>query len=274
MRSSNLPQRLTGGALRMILTVLVLLLVRTSLAAQTELINNGSFVNGSTAWTRSGNFFADSRFTNCHTCPGYSYVTNSDGTAGNNLVGSMYQSVNVPSNSTTATISFWYYITTQETGSTAFDTLNVTIQNSSGQFLATVAVLSNANSGTGYAQRSANLDLTPYRNQTIRLNFLGTTDFSLPSTFRVDDVSILANLATGSPVIRIDPTTLTFNEPVSSAGSFSLTSTASAETQAKLQRANRSDEPVRGQSDIASVTSVVNFADLARRDALQQTTPQ
>ena len=273
MGPSNLPLRLTG-ALRLILTVLILLFVRSSLAAQTELITNGSFVNGSTGWTRSGNFFADSRFTNCHTCPGYSYVTNSDGTAGNNLTGTMFQAVNVPSNTTTATISFWYYITTQETEFTSFDTLNVTIQNSSGAFLANVAFLSNVNSGSGYAQRSVTLDLTPYRGQTIRLNFLGTTDFSLPSTFRVDDVSILANLVSGSPVVRIDPTTLTFNEPVSNASSFALSSLGSAEDQAKLQRANRNDEPVRGQSDIASVTSVVNFAELARRDALQQPTPQ
>jgi thiol-disulfide isomerase/thioredoxin len=44
----------------------MLLFVRSSLAAQTELITNGSFVNGSAGWTRSGNFFADSRFSNCH----------------------------------------------------------------------------------------------------------------------------------------------------------------------------------------------------------------
>src|SRR5919205_2938731 len=175
MGPSNPPLRLTG-TLRLILTVLTLLFVHSSLAAQTELITNGSFVSGSTGWTRSGNFFADSRFSNCRTCSGYSYVTNSDGKAGNNLVGTMYQSVNVPSNSTTATISFWYHITTQETRSIAFDTLNVTIQNSSGGFLANVAVLSNVDSGSGYAQKSVSLDLTPYRGQTIRLHFLATTD--------------------------------------------------------------------------------------------------
>jgi hypothetical protein len=247
----------------LILTVLTLLFVHSSLAAQTELITNGSFVSGSTGWTRSGNFFADSRFSNCRTCSGYSYVTNSDGKAGNNLVGTMYQSVNVPSNSTTATISFWYHITTQETRSIAFDTLNVTIQNSSGGFLANVAVLSNVDSGSGYAQKSVSLDLTPYRGQTIRLHFLATTDVRRPSTFRVDNVSILSG-----------PTTLTFNEPVSNANIFALSSTGSAQDQAKLQRANRNDTPIRGQSDIASVTAVVNFDDLARRDALQPSTPQ
>src|SRR5690349_11650224 len=49
---------------------------------------------------------------------------------------------------------------------------------------------------------------------------------------------------------------------------------SSLAAQTKLQRANRIDEPVRGQSDLASPTSVVNFADLARREALQPTPQQ
>ena len=160
--------------------------------AQTELVTNGSFASGSTGWVLSGNFYADSRFTSYRSYPGYAYISNADGTAGNNLSGTMYQSVAIPAGASSANMTFWYYITTQETGSTAYDALDVTIQNSAGGYLATVAVFSNLNKGTGYSQVSFNV--TSYIGQTIRINFFGTTDASYPTTFRIDDVSILATI--------------------------------------------------------------------------------
>jgi hypothetical protein len=100
--------------------------------AQTELVANGGFEAGSSSWVLLGAFQADSRFSFPRSGSGYAYLSNSDGTAGNNLVGTMYQTLNVPSSATSATLVFWYNITTQETGSTAFDVLNVTVQNSTG----------------------------------------------------------------------------------------------------------------------------------------------
>jgi hypothetical protein len=166
----------------------------------TELIANGSFASGSTSWVLGGSFYADSRFTSCRSCPGYAYLANSDGSAGDNLVGSMYQTVTIPANATSATLSFWYNITTQETTtSTAYDVLNVTAQNSSGNFLGTIAVLSNLNKTSGYVQASANL--LGYAGSTIRINFLGTTDVSLPTVFRVDDVSLLVTAGSPAPSV-------------------------------------------------------------------------
>ncbi len=176
--------------------------------AQTELITNGTFQSGSAGWVLSSNFYADSRFSSCRSCPGYSYVSNPDGTSGNNLYGYMYQSVAIPSNATSITLTFWCYITTQESGSVSNDFLNVTLQNSAGQFVASIAMYSNRNASAGYIKQS--FDLMPllmsYKGQTIRLHFLATTNPSYPTTFRIDDVSIFATLCNYS----IFPTSQSF----------------------------------------------------------------
>jgi len=184
--------------------------------ATTELIMNGGFESGSTGWVLSGNFYADSRFSYPHTGTGYAYLSNPDGTPGNNLVGTMYQTVTLPSAATSATLTFWYNITSQETGGTGYDVLNITIQNSSGGYLATVAVYSNLNKDTApgnpyYHQQS--FDMTPYKGQTVRLHFLGTTNASWPTTFRIDDVSILSvTTDVESPVDLALPSSFTLSQ--------------------------------------------------------------
>lgn len=126
------------------------------------------------------------------TSPGYAAGgVNSSGYPKDNATGWMYQTVTIPANATSATLSFWYYITTQEAGSIGNDFLNVTIQNSSGNYLATIAFLSNLNKGTGYSQITFNM--LPYKGQTIRINFLATTNSSLNTVFRIDDVSLMSD---------------------------------------------------------------------------------
>ncbi|MDP2755167.1 MAG: hypothetical protein Q8P40_12370 [Nitrospirota bacterium] len=105
----------------------------------------------------------------------------------------MYQAVTIPSNATSATLSFWYNITSQETGSSAYDVLNVTIQNSTGGYLATVAVFSNLNKGTTGVYNQKTFDATPYKGQTIRVHFLATTDSTNTTVFRIDDVSLMSD---------------------------------------------------------------------------------
>jgi len=176
--------------------------------AQTELIVNGNFASGSTGWQLSGNFYADSRFSNCRSCPGYAYVSNPEGTPGNSLYGTLWQGITIPANATSVTLSFWYRITTQEVGSTPYDVLGIYVENSSGSIIATLGTLSNASANSTYQQ--ASFDLTSYKGQSIRLFFLGTTDSSYPTTFRIDDVSVLATVPT--PVITaIDPSKPTAN---------------------------------------------------------------
>ena len=64
------------------------------------------------------------------------------------------------------------------------------IRNSAGTLLQTLATYTNLNKGTAgvYSQKSFNLGA--YAGQAVRINFRATTDTSLITTFRVDDVSV------------------------------------------------------------------------------------
>ena len=179
----------------------------------TQLILNGSFSQpiSSADWITSGNFYADSTgaHTNYHTAPGYAYLSQPGGNPGNNLIGSMYQQFTVPTNATSVTLAYWYNITTTELGGTANDFLNVTIQNSSGQYLAGVGFYSNLNSGTVGQYSEASYDLSSFKGQTLRINFLGTTNASYPTAFRIDDVSVVATVPAAAPSITtVSPTSM------------------------------------------------------------------
>ena len=100
----------------------------------------------------------------------------------------LYQTVTIPSTATTANFSFALHIDTADSGSTAYDKLVVTVKNSAGTTLGTLATYSNANAAAGYQIRSFNL--LPYKGQTVRLHFNMTEDSSLQTSFVVDKVSL------------------------------------------------------------------------------------
>jgi hypothetical protein len=78
----------------------------------------------------------------------------------------------------------------ESTTTSAHDHLYVEMRNSAGTLLSTLATFSNLDKTTGavYTQRS--LNVAAYRGQTVRVQFRATTDGSLPTAFRVDDVSL------------------------------------------------------------------------------------
>jgi PKD repeat protein len=98
------------------------------------------------------------------------------------------QSVAIPSGKTSATLSYALHIDTAETGSTAYDKLNVQVLNSSGTVLATLATYSNVNAASGYTVHTANL--AAYVGQTVTIKFTGTEDSSLQTSFVLDDVTL------------------------------------------------------------------------------------
>jgi subtilase family serine protease len=99
------------------------------------------------------------------------------------------QTVTVPSGCTAYQASFWLHIDTAETTTTTqYDTLKVQVLNSSGTVLATLATFSNLNAASGYTQHTYNV--SAYAGQTITLKFTGTEDFSLQTSFVVDDTAI------------------------------------------------------------------------------------
>ncbi|MFC8176609.1 M4 family metallopeptidase [Streptomyces sp. NPDC057325] len=101
---------------------------------------------------------------------------------GADAVESLSQSnIAVPSTGTPK-LTFWLKVSTQESGSTAYDTLKVNVNGT------TLATYSNAHAGSGYVQRT--VDLSAHKGQTVKLEFAGTEDTYLPTIFLLDQIAI------------------------------------------------------------------------------------
>ncbi len=151
---------------------------------QSELVVNGGFESGTTPWAGSTGVIGN-----------YSGQTAYEGTRfawlggnGTTATETLYQTVSIPSTATSANFSFALHIDTAESGTTAYDKLVVTVKNSSGTTLGTLATYSNVNAASGYQIRTFNL--LPYKGQTVRLHFNMAEDSSLQTSFVVDKVSL------------------------------------------------------------------------------------
>src|SRR6266508_1757458 len=97
------------------------------------------------------------------------------------------QSVSLPSGCSSYTLSFWLHIDTAETTtSIAYDTLRVQIID--GGVTTTLATYSNLNKNVSYLQKSFNL--AGFAGHTITLRFTGSEDFSLQTSFVIDDTAL------------------------------------------------------------------------------------
>jgi Zn-dependent metalloprotease len=150
----------------------------------TELIVNPGFESGTTPWVVSGQV---TRSTGTFPHSGIAYMILG---GVNSTTGTLYQQVTIPSGG--ANLNFWLNITTGEAaGASVFDSLFIEVRNTSGTLLATLATFSNQNSGTSgvYVLRGP-YNLSSFAGQTVRIQFRATEDISLPTSFRVDDVSV------------------------------------------------------------------------------------
>lgn len=151
----------------------------------TELLVNGGFESGTTPWVLSGAV----RSTGGSPRTGVGYLIAG---GGNNNSHTAYQQITIPAGSSPS-LNFYLNVTSSETTTTTiYDRLFVEIRNSSGTLLATPATFSNLNKVTAtnaYTLRGT-YNLSAYAGQTVRIQFRATTDSSLPTTFRIDDVSV------------------------------------------------------------------------------------
>ncbi|MBM7775240.1 Zn-dependent metalloprotease [Actinokineospora baliensis] len=139
-------------------------------------ITNGGFESGQTGWSESA--VVTNGTQQAPRSGSYYAWLLGNGRAASEAIS---QQVKVPSTGAPA-LRFWLKITTQETGSTAYDVLRVQVNG------ANLQTYSNANAGTGYVQRT--LDMSAYRGQTVTLRFSGVEDAYLATNFLLDDVSL------------------------------------------------------------------------------------
>ena len=158
-----------------------------SSASAQQLIGNPGFENGTNTapWTLTAGVINNSSAEPPHSGAWDAWL---DG-YGTTHTDTATQTVTIPSTVTTATLSFWLHIDTAETTTTtAFDTLQIQVLNSSNTVLATLGTFSNLNHAAGYQQHS--FSMNSFIGQTVKIRFLGREDSSLQTSFVIDDVNL------------------------------------------------------------------------------------
>ncbi|NRR32276.1 M4 family metallopeptidase [Oxalobacteraceae bacterium] len=151
----------------------------------TERVSNGGFESGATGWAGTTGVIGSFSGQTAYEGTKFAWLGGNGSTATETLT----QAVVIPSTATSATLSFALHIDTAETGSTVYDKLVVTVKNSSGSVLGTLATYTNVNPAAGYQTRTFNL--LPYKGQTVTLSFAMTEDSALQTSFVVDKVSVV-----------------------------------------------------------------------------------
>ena len=162
--------------------------ITVTASTSSQLILNGGFETGSAApWALTAGVLCSNSGCPGETAHSGSWFAWLDG-YGFTHTDTATQTVSIPAGKTTATLAFYLHIDTQEVGSTAYDTLRVQVLNSSGTVLATLAAYSNVNATSGYSLHSLNMNA--YIGQTVQIRFYGHEDWSLATSFVIDDVTL------------------------------------------------------------------------------------
>ncbi|MBK8724747.1 MAG: immunoglobulin domain-containing protein [Holophagaceae bacterium] len=141
----------------------------------------------------------------------------------------LFQDFTIPAAATSATLTFWLAIATQEPGPGIADLLTLELRNpATNALVASLASYSNLDAGGTYLQRT--FDLTSYKGQNLRLFFSGVTNTGNATSWYLDDFSLAVTSPSGlvpvinsfSPGSGMAGTSVTVN----GAAFYSLTSVA------------------------------------------------
>jgi subtilase family serine protease len=157
------------------------------IGSTSQLLLNPGFESGASSWTESstgGYEIVDP--TRPHTGADSAYLGGY-----NSGTDSIYQTVALPASTSKVVLTYWVYISTQETSTTAYDTFVARLRTSSGTTISTPQTLSNKNA-SGWTQYSFDVTsvLASHVGQSIEVYFSGTTDSTLTTSFFVDDVAL------------------------------------------------------------------------------------
>ena len=148
-------------------------------------IRNGGFETGGfTYWSTNGNPQVTSSLWHSD---GHSALLGGQ----DNTNASFYQEVTIPAGATSATLTYWRFIFTQDVPDWPWDFLYVQARDTSGAVLATLQTLDNRNAGPAWVKSTVDLKAYPALfGKTIRLAFHETNDVSGPTSFYIDDVAL------------------------------------------------------------------------------------
>jgi serine protease len=144
-----------------------------------QLLGNPGFETGTAApWTASTGVIDNSTGEPAHSGSWKAWM---DG-YGSAHTDTLSQTVTIPAGCTTATLGYYLHIDTQESGTTAYDKLTVSVNGT------TKTTWSNVNAASGYTLHT--LSLASYAGSSVTIKFTGTEDSSLATSFVLDDTSL------------------------------------------------------------------------------------
>ncbi|HRH02372.1 MAG TPA: peptidoglycan DD-metalloendopeptidase family protein [Bacteroidia bacterium] len=182
-----------------------------NLSFSQNLILNGNF-STTGSWVAQQDFHYGQTYTQCPCgtppCTGYAYLSTATGGSGNNLGGSMEQFVTIPVTSSSATLSFcWNATSTENISNNDFLVAAILMVNppySSVTAFSTSIVGSSSGSTVTYTLTNPAF---LQAGMQLDIDFEGSTNGSLASTIRLDDVSFtyVPSVQYGSVNVTLNP---------------------------------------------------------------------
>lgn len=170
-------------------------------SATGQLVGNPGFEGGETVWTAGGGVITMSE---AHAGSWKAWL----GGYGVAQSDSLSQPVAIPATACSATLRFWLRVATLETNNAAaHDTLTVTVKDSNGDVLGTVATYSDRDVGADYVQRT--FDVKAYAGRDVTLSFVSQEDSSNATSFLVDDVELAVVRRDGGGDVTAPSVTIT-----------------------------------------------------------------
>ncbi|MET7393062.1 S8 family serine peptidase [Dactylosporangium sp. NPDC005572] len=147
----------------------------------TQPVGNPGFENGTSPWTATANVIgAWTQY------PARSGTRNAWLNGGGQVqTDTLSQAVAVPAGCAGVTLRFWIRITTAEYENVVYDRLTLTVGGT------TVGTWTNLDKTTGYVEKT--VDVSGFAGQTATVKFTGVEDWSLQTSFVIDDVSLTGN---------------------------------------------------------------------------------
>ena len=111
----------------------------------------------------------------------------------NNALDELSQNFTVPQNATTATLTYYVQITSEEQAAGLYDAMSVRLRSNNGATLVRDLdyIDNNFTPRNQWVKRTVSLgDLTPFRGQTMQIRFKATTDANLKTSFFIDEVYV------------------------------------------------------------------------------------
>jgi hypothetical protein len=148
-----------------------------------NLIQNGDFENGDLGWDASSGVISNEAQAHsgfwCAWLGGY----------GKKHTDTLSQTVTLPAGGSSAELSFWLHIETEEVQDTAFDKLKVQIADAGGSVLQTLHTFSNRDATPHYER--IHFDLSTFLGQRIQVRFVASEDDGKVTSFFLDSVQLV-----------------------------------------------------------------------------------